>query len=133
MTQPTRLTVLSILAAVALGGCKGEDTTATQTPSTNPPVTTPTMPSADLLAGLDFSSPDAINNTVIPAVKKLLASEPSLAGLNLDAHLMGKVVHITGNVKNNDQKRKIDELVKPMMEKAKAAGINFLNGAIVNG
>ena len=59
--------------------------------------------------------------------------QSNLAGTTLDVELKDKVLHVKGDVQNNDQKRAIDEVIKPLIDQAKASGINILNGAIVKG
>lgn len=131
--------ILASIAMALVAGCsKTEESTppATNTTSTAPntqPTTAPTPPVADPAALADFSSPEKINSTVIPAVKTLLSSAPALAGKNLEVMFHDKILHVKGDVDNNDQKKAIDAALKPIIDKAKAAGVNFLNGAIVKG
>lgn len=135
MKRFTITMVPALLATCMLVGCqpaaeKTPDTTTTTTSTTGGGMDKPSM---DSLASMDFSSPEKIQSTVIPALKGLLAANPQLAGAKLDVVLKDKILHVNGEVQNNDQKRAIDEVVKPLTEKAKAAGINILNGAIVKG
>jgi hypothetical protein len=87
----------------------------------------------DAMKNMDFSSPEKITATVIPAVKDMLAKNEKLKDLKLDVVLKDKVMSVTGDVQNNDQKRAIDDTLKPLMEQMKANGLNFLNGAVVKG
>jgi hypothetical protein len=87
----------------------------------------------DAMKNMDFSSPEKITATVIPAVKDMLAKNEKLKDLKLDVILKDKVLSVTGDVQNNDQKREIDTVLKPLMEQMKTAGVNFLNGAVVKG
>ncbi len=125
---------VSLIAAVALMisvGCgKTEEApVASQpapTPSSNaaPPVST-NLP--------DFSTDDRVKATVIPTLIEKFGAEPTLAGVSLNVELKDRTLHIMGDVKSNDQKRKIDEIVKTLEPAASAAGYKFMNMAIVKG
>lgn len=127
--------ILGSLGLVLLAGCaKTEEATPPATTTAGTPTTsTITPPVADPLANVDFSSPEKITSTVIPAAKAMLSSAPALAGKNLEVMFHDKLIHVKGDVDNNDQKKAIETVLKPIIDKAKTAGINFLNGAIVKG
>ena len=127
-------TLLSLALGVScLAGCQPAADTTANPPTTTSTTTTGGAPTIDPMAAMDFSSPDKITSTVIPAVKTMLAANPKLAGTTLDVVFHDKLLHVKGDVQNNDQKRAIDDVLKPVVDKAKASGINVLNGAIVKG
>lgn len=133
--KATHVTLAALIALVLAGcGSKEEPTPAT------PPSTTTTgatgnkqesPPSATDVP--DFSSDATVASNVIPMLNDKFAAEPSLAGTTLKIELKSKTLHIMGDVKSNDQKRKIDEIVKTIEAPAKAAGYSFMNMAVVKG
>ncbi len=134
MNKITAAAILGSLGLVLLAGCaKPEEATTPATTTTAGTPTTITPPVADPMANVDFSSPEKIASTVIPAAKTMLSTAPGLAGKNLEVMFHDKLIHVKGDVDNNDQKKMIDSVLKPIIDRAKAAGINFLNGAIVKG
>lgn len=132
------VSLIAALAVVAVMGCgKKEEPATTGTPptttTTTPSTTAPTDSGSTMAAMPDFSSPEKVSATVGPYLMSQFAADTTLAGTNLKVEVKDKTIHIMGDVKNNDQKRKIDAITKAVEAPAKAAGYSFMNMAIVKG
>lgn len=125
------VSLIAVLTLLGLVGCgKSDEAAVAPTPeATGTGNSTPPL-SADTP---DFSSDERVTATVIPMLIGKFGSDPTLTGTTLNIELKDKTLHITGDVKSNDQKRKIDEIVKTVEAPASAAGYKFMNMAIVKG
>ncbi len=121
------VSLIAVSAIIAAMGCgKKEDTTTITPPSTT---TTGGTPTTTTSAMADFSTDEKAAATV----QGLLTTDASMAGTNVRVEAKDKMIHIMGDVKSNDQKRKIDEITKSLEAPAQAAGYKFMNMAIVKG
>lgn len=130
-----RILVALVAATTFAGGigCGKSEEPSTAPPSSSaggtPPTTTQPVDSTPMAAVPDFSSDEAAAATL----QGLLKNAKELEGTSLRVEAKDKTLHIIGDVKNNDQKRKIDEITKGLEASAKAAGYSFMNMAIVKG
>lgn len=132
------VSLIAALAVISAIGCGKKDETVVTPPSTTttggtPPANTTPNLGTTTAAMPDFSTPEKAASTVGPYLQGQFAADTTLAGTNLKVEVKDKMVHIMGDVKNNDQKRKIDEITKTIEAPAKAAGYSFMNMAIVKG
>lgn len=122
------VSLIAVSAIITAFGCgKKEETTTITPPSTTTTGGTPTTTTPSAMA--DFSSDEKAAATV----QGLLTTDASMSGTNLKVEAKDKTIHIMGDVKSNDQKRKIDEITKTLEAPAQAAGYKFMNMAIVKG
>lgn len=123
------VSLIAVSAIITAFGCgKKEETTTITKPSTTTGGT-PTTTSSDSVPMPDFSTDEKAAATVLGA----LNNDAALAGTTLKVEAKDKMIHIMGDVKSNDQKRKIDEITKSLESPAQAAGYKFMNMAIVKG
>jgi osmotically-inducible protein OsmY len=115
-----------LLLGSGLIGCGPKEEGASQPPSVdkaggkaaNVGDTSGTTGTGTETKAADFTSDETITSTVVPAVKKAIEDEASLkdAENKIEIEAKDKKIHLKGEVKNNDAKRKAGEVAETALK-----------------